>query len=227
MAMDDVTHDAPRLTREAVVAAALAIGDAEGVGAVSLRRVAGDLGVTPMALYRYVESKEALLDAMLERAYGEVELPAPDADWWDGLEAVARSARRAMVGHPAAAAVVAIRPGAGPNALRIVERILGLLRGAGFDTEQAVLFEATFTRFLLALVAFEASMLPEPSADERAQRARRTRFELESLPAHAFPNLIEAAPYIAAPYDPETTFDQALRLVRAGIEAQRAQPGRA
>src|SRR4051812_38199622 len=103
--MTERTHGA--LTREAVLRRALAIGDDEGLEAISLRRVASALGVTPMALYRYVESKDALLDAVLDLVYGEIELPDPEAvDWWDGLAAIAHSARRALIAHPVAAAVV-------------------------------------------------------------------------------------------------------------------------
>jgi hypothetical protein len=70
------------------------------------------------------------------------------------------------------------------------------------------------------MIAFEAGLLPELSADERRQKALKTRFELESLPAADHPNLIEAARYLAAPYEPDTTFDHGLDLLHAGIEAQ-------
>jgi TetR/AcrR family tetracycline transcriptional repressor len=215
----------PQLTRNEVVSTGLAIGDAEGLAAISLRRIATELGVTPMALYRYVESKEALLDALLETAYGEVELPdSAEGQWWEGLSAVAGSARRALLRHPAAAAVAVSRARAGPNALRIIECILGLLRRAGLDTEHAVRVHTAFTRLLIGLIALEASLLPELSDEERRQQARQTLFELESLPPSEFPNLIEAAPYIATPYEPEKTFQQGLDLLRAGIEARLPPP---
>ena len=209
------------LDRETVLRTGLAIGDNEGLGAVSLRRSASELGVTPMALYRYVDNKDALLDGLLDLAYGEVELPDPDTtDWWEGLVSIANSARRVLTSHPAAAALVVSRPEAGPHALRIIECILALLRRAGFDSEDAVQVQTTFTRFVLALISFETSLLPALSEDQREQKARRTRFEIESLPAAQYPNLIEAAPYIATPYDPDRSFAQALELLKAGIEAQ-------
>lgn len=124
-----------------------------------------------MALYRYVESKEALQDALLDPAYEEVELPdSGTGDWWEGLATIARSVRRVLVAHPAAATVAATRPGAGPNALRIVECILALLIRAGFDTETAVQIQTTFARSIVALAAFEAGLLPEPSAEDRRER---------------------------------------------------------
>src|SRR5262249_23727400 len=211
------------LTRERVVEAALEIGDANGIAAVSLRRVADRLDVTPMALYRYVASKDALLDEMLDAVYGEVDVSDdPARSWWEGLRALADSVRQAFLRHPSGAAIVALRPGSGSNALRIVERLLVDLRRAGFSTEDAVRIHVSFARFLLALVTLEASMLPELSGAERQRRARQTLFDLESLPAETFPCLVEAAPFLAAPYDPDRVFANGLELLRVGIEAELA-----
>jgi len=215
------------LTRDAVVAAGLAIGDAEGLDAVSLRRIAGELGVTPMALYRYVENKDELLDEMLDAVWGQVEIPNPAAgDWWDGLARLAGSTRATFLSHPAAAAIAATHPGGGRNIVRVVEAILALLERAGLDTEQAARIYLPFARSLLALIVFEASLLPELSEEERRQHALRTRFELESLPADDFPHVIAAAPHIATPYEPERVFEEGLQLLRAGIEAQLPTPTR-
>jgi AcrR family transcriptional regulator len=213
------------LTPEAVVVAGLAIGDAEGLEAVSLRRIAAELGVTPMALYRYVGSKEELLDEMLDAVWGTVELPDPAAgDWWQGLATLARSIRAAFLSHPAAAAIAATRPGGGKNIVRVIEAILALLEGAGLDPERAARIYLPFGRSLFALIVFEASLLPELSEEERRQRARRTRFELESLPGDEFPHVIAAAPHLATPYEPERVFEDGLELLHAGIEAQLGAP---
>ncbi len=210
-----------------VVAQGLAIGDREGLEAVSLRRIAAELGVTPMALYRYVQNKGELLDEMLEAVWAEVQLPDPDAgDWWAGLAALGRSTRQAFLSHPAAAAIAATRPEGGRNIVRIIEAILALLERAGFGIEQAARIYVPFARSLLALIVFEASLLPELSEEERRQRALRTRLELESFPAEDFPHVIAAAPYPSTPYEPERVFEQGLDLLRAGIEAHRSNPPR-
>ena len=210
------------LTREAVVAKGLAIGDAEGLQAVSLRRVAVELGVTPMALYRYVQNKDELLGGMLESVWAEVEIPDTSAgDWWEGMATLARSARRAFLSHPAAAAIAAARPESGRDILRLIEAILALLKRGGFDPEEAARLYVPFARSLLALIVFEASLLPELSDDERRQRALRTRFELESLPPSDFPHVVASAPSLATPHDPERVFEEGLELLRAGIEARR------
>lgn len=215
------------LTRESVISQGLAIGDVEGLEAVSLRRIAAELGVTPMALYRYVRNKEDLLDEMLEAVWAEVELPDPNTgDWWDSLAELARSVRQTFLSHPAAAAIAATRPAGGGNIVRIIEAILALLARADFNTQDAVRVYLPFARALLALIVFEASLLPELSEHERRQRALRTRFELESLPAADFPHVIEAAPQLATPYDPERVFEQGLDFLRAGIEAHRPKRAR-
>jgi AcrR family transcriptional regulator len=209
------------LTREAVVAAGLAIGDAEGLEAVSLRRIAADVGVTPMALYRYVGSKEELLDEMLDAVWENVEIPdLADDDWWGGLAALARSTRAAFLSHPAAATIAATRAGGGEGILRVIEAILTLFERAGLDPQRAVRIFPPFARSLLALIVFEASLLPELSEEERRRQALRNRFEFESLPADGFPHVIAAASLLAMPYEAERVFEEGLELLHAGIEAQ-------
>jgi len=221
---DRKTQTRPALTREAIVETALAVGDRDGIDAISLRGIANELGVTPMALYRYVESKELLLEAVAELTYSEVELPDPaQSDWWAGISSIAHSFRRVLLSHPATAAIITTRSAEGPSALRILECILALLRKAGFELGDAVRVQGALVRFLISLVSFEASLLPELGEEERVQKARRTRFELESLPSAEFANLIEAAPFLATPFEPEATFEFALTLLRGGIEAQLAR----
>src|SRR5919206_4716295 len=90
------------LSREKVLAAALAVADTEGLEAVSFRRLASDLGVTPMALYRYVDNKEALLDGIGDLVLSELELPEPPTGGWrDQLRAAAWSFRAVLIAHPA------------------------------------------------------------------------------------------------------------------------------
>jgi AcrR family transcriptional regulator len=217
----------PALSRDAVIRAALAIGDGEGLDAISIRRVAAELGASAMSLYHYVDGKDALLDAALDLVYGEIELPDPGAvDWWDGLAAIFRSARKAFIAHPAAAAIVSRRAVASPNAIRVIESILALLRRAGFDTESAVGVSTALTRFLLSLIALEAGLLPELTPEQRRQQSLRARYELESLPPDEFPHVIEAAPFLAAPLEPDRMFEQGLDLLRAGIESELAARAR-
>ena len=90
-----------RLTRDAVLAEALALGDTRGCDAVTIRGVADRLGVTPMALYRHVGDKDGLLDGLADTLYAELRLPDPADDWWEGLAGLARSTRAETVSSDA------------------------------------------------------------------------------------------------------------------------------
>ena len=114
------------LDRELIVEVALRVADKHGLEALTLPHLAAELGVTPTALYRYVESKDALLDAMADHVLGRVNVrEAPDASWQEALRAMALSARDAFAPHPSVALLGATRPIAlGDNALRL--RDLGM-----------------------------------------------------------------------------------------------------
>lgn len=128
------------LTREQVVAAGLALADAGGLEAVSMRRVAGELGVQAMSLYNHVANKDALLDGMLAHVLSEVALPASGGDWEEELRGCAVSLHDALSRHPWACGLV-MAPAAFPAALgariRYIEALLRTLREAGFTPEQA------------------------------------------------------------------------------------------
>jgi AcrR family transcriptional regulator len=145
---------ARKLDLDAVVDTAADIADDRGLEAVSLRRVANRLGVTPMALYRYVESKEDLLDALAERLYGELDLPDGTGGWWDGLVGLAHSTRRLLLAHPWAAPLFA-RPLAGPNAHGLDDALQHELRRAGFTAAEARELHDQLSNIVFALVAPE------------------------------------------------------------------------
>ncbi|MGC4087228.1 MAG: TetR/AcrR family transcriptional regulator C-terminal domain-containing protein [Polyangiaceae bacterium] len=126
---------AVELSTERIVASAIALADAEGISAVSLRAVAARLGAPVMSLYRHVPSKEALLRAMVDSVLGEERLPrhAP-LSWRAQLETCARSQWRTLRRHPWAARQVSItRPHPLPNAIEYAEWVLRALEGHGLD----------------------------------------------------------------------------------------------
>ncbi|MFF0189185.1 TetR/AcrR family transcriptional regulator C-terminal domain-containing protein [Streptomyces sp. NPDC005244] len=106
------------------VAAALAVADAEGLAAVSMRRVAGDLGSGTASLYRYITNRDELVDLMVDAAQGEDPLPEPTGDWRADLGAVAHGLRTTLLRHPWLAGELTGRPALGPNSLRRSESAL-------------------------------------------------------------------------------------------------------
>jgi AcrR family transcriptional regulator len=155
-----------RLDREQVVSAAIALADEAGLDAVSLRGVADRLGVTPMALYRHVASKDDLLDEMADRLYGELDLPAAGEPWWDALAGIARSTRDALLARPWSVPLFA-RPLAGPNGRALDEALRGALVGAGFSAREAGELHDQLSGMTFALVAPELVGTPNRAAFER------------------------------------------------------------
>jgi len=210
------------LTRRAVIETALAIGDSEGLEAISLRRVARDLGVTPMALYRYVDSKEGLLEGMIERAFEEFELPETEDDWREEMRTMARSFRRLLVTHPAVTALFSMHPSEtdsiSQNGARVVEVVLSVLRRAGFPPKEAALIESECERFILGHVVLEMTNGPQPCPFNPRGTNKQGHVSLALLPPEEFPHLLEALPYFTKYQDPEWAFEFALDLLVGGLE---------
>jgi AcrR family transcriptional regulator len=140
----------PGLSIDAVVAAATAIADAEGLAAVSMRRVADALGVAPMTLYTYVPGKAELLDLMLDAAYAGMDRAGTaDRPWRDRVAAVAAENRALYAAHPWAAAVSTHRPSLGPGQLAKYEHELAAFEDLGLsdvDRDAALAFVLEFVR---------------------------------------------------------------------------------
>ncbi|ETA02885.1 transcriptional regulator, TetR family [Frankia casuarinae] len=118
-----VARQKPRLSREAIVDAAITLADTEGLDAVSIRRVAAVLGVRPMSLYSHIARKDDLLDLMSDRIAAEILVPDPlPADWRDALRAISHQTRASCLRHPWMLTTFAGRPHYGPNALRHAEQ---------------------------------------------------------------------------------------------------------
>ncbi|QEU95396.1 TetR/AcrR family transcriptional regulator [Streptomyces kanamyceticus] len=121
----------PAYSRADIAAAAVRIADADGIDAVSMRRVAGELGCGTMSLYNYVPRKEDLYELMVDAVSADYELPAGPgaADWRAEILALARQTRDMMRRHPWLARVMSPLYGCSPNALRFLEHCLGALEG--------------------------------------------------------------------------------------------------
>jgi AcrR family transcriptional regulator len=126
------------LTREAIVATAIAVADADGLDAVSIRRVAGDLGVRPMSLYTHIASKEDLLDLMVNEVVAEALVPEPlPDDWRAAIREIAVRSHDAFLAHPWTLQAFSQRPRIGPNTLRHAEQSSAAVAGLGLDERTA------------------------------------------------------------------------------------------
>jgi len=176
---------AERLSRERIVAAAMALADDEPGGGVSMRAVAARLGVrSPMAIYRYVASKDGLDDLLVDEVYGLITVPAGQG-WRAALRGLGLSGWAAMRSHPWAARLAYSRPPLGPGALRLFDRALAELDPLGLDAPTRMGFVNT----VLGHVLGSGLALLE----ERAMRARAGLLTDADLAAAAAPYLAQVA----------------------------------
>lgn len=209
------------LSRGPVLEAARRIADEEGVERLTMRRLAAELGVMPNALYTYFPHKEALLDALVDDLLGGVEAGDPaQGDWRDGLVRVMDSSRRLLLAHPQLVSVFIARPGLGPNAVRLGEVSLELLRRGGLDGERAVEALRVLLVYSLGFAAFQAPRL-ESDPGERSARAEAA---FAGLPEGSFPRMHGLAGDLAGPTT-DRQFHTGLRWLLDGIAAQARQEG--
>ncbi|MCH5670793.1 TetR/AcrR family transcriptional regulator [Streptomyces gilvus] len=207
-----------RLNRERVLASALELVDREGLSALSMRRLGAELGVEAMALYRYASSKDALLDGLVEALYLELEerlgaepeaLAGDPSDWRAELRRIARATYDVCLAHPQAVPLLATRMLAVPLAqrpnavLRNHERLLALLRAAGFDETRASGIFRAFTAWLLGYVSVEL----QPMVDNPDEPDPAFRLGLHRLSPQELPTLRETAPSLAERGGPEGLAD--------------------
>lgn len=198
---------------ETVLARAVALADAEGLTAVTVRRLTQELGVTPMALYWHFRNKDHLLDALAEQVIAEIDLGVDQtAPWLAQLETLLLSVLRVFRAHPWSATLFTNRANRSDSYLLAVNVMLDTLRHGGFSPADAVNVARHALRTVTTLITDEPG-----GTDEQAQR--RERAALELLPPDRFPRIIEAADPLTTCDDPDAYYAFGLELLLAGIAA--------
>ncbi len=123
------------LSKERVLDAAVALADAQGVEGLSMRKLAQELGVVPMALYKHVANKDELLDGMVDLVVGEIDPPAGGTDWKTAMRRRVLSARGALLRHPWASRVMESRSSPTPAVLAYMDSMIGMFRAGGFTID--------------------------------------------------------------------------------------------
>jgi AcrR family transcriptional regulator len=197
-----------------VIAGARTLAARDGVQAVSMRRLADQLGVTANALYSYFPDKSALLDALLDDLLGQIQVPAVDRDaWQDGLVAILRATRRLLLGHADLIPLFLARPGRGENAMRLGNAMLECLAAVGLSGRAA----ADALRILLIYtLGFAASEAPRRRDPEGVRRIRASEAAFRG--AEHLPRTRDLARELARHPDAET-FEIGLRWLLSGIAA--------
>jgi TetR/AcrR family tetracycline transcriptional repressor len=212
-----------RLGPDKIVASALAIADAEGLPAVTIRRLAQHHNVTPMALYRHFRDKDELLDAVVERVLADVALPEPSGGpWYEQMRDVLAAFLAAIRPHPNTAGLTITRILASEPGLALAERTLGLLGEAGFPTDQAAEIASQAVCSLVTLVTTEpgSSVDSDPEARDDAIRAKRA--SLAALSPRRYPHVIAAADALTQCANRKTYYELGVDLVVAGMRGVRS-----
>jgi AcrR family transcriptional regulator len=150
-----------QLTRERIITTAVELIEREGVDAVSMRRIAAQLGSGVMSLYNHVPSKAALLDGVAEHVMSGIDFTTePDASWEDQVRAQARAFWQIARVYPRCAMVVVSRPATSATALRPMEYALATLRSAGFSGEDAVGVVRAFVAYIVGSLLREVGVAP-------------------------------------------------------------------
>jgi TetR/AcrR family tetracycline transcriptional repressor len=216
MKVNEVRSREP-LTRDRVIEAALRVMDEEGLEAVSMRRVAREVGVEAMSLYHHVDDKEDLLDGICEHVMADFDFPEPVDDWAENCRRGARAWRRLLQDHPAVMRLFAEQRGPirSIDSMRPMEFALRILRACGLtDRDTAQAFHA-FGGYIQGFVMMELGSIAGGS-DEAHLKAHA---ELTAMLPDEFAAMQACSPYFAE-CDPDEQFEFGLDLLIRGLEAR-------
>lgn len=199
------------LSRERILDAALALFDGEGADALTMRRLAGELGVGTMTLYGYFRRKEDLLDAIVDRGAERIAAAGSGGPWKERLRELVLEMRRAHLAHPAVVELRLTRPLLSRGALDVTERGLAILRDAGFSNRDAARAYRTLFVYTFGFAAFG----PETGGEAEAEL---TREALSSLPPERYPVLADCAGEATAAMSDRTVFEFGLDRLLDGLE---------
>jgi AcrR family transcriptional regulator len=207
-----------QLSEERVLRTAVALADRHGIEWLSMRKLADELGVSPMSPYYYVPNKDRLIDGMVDIVFGEIEPPSPEVDWKTAMRRRAVSTRKALNRHRWAVGLMEGRTDHGPANLRLHDAVLGCLRAAGFSLEMTVHAYSVQDAYIYGFALQETDMSSE-TPDDFAAEAQRQMTAYEDVLA-AYPHLVEVVGGHVAKsgYDYDTEFLFGLDLILDGLD---------
>lgn len=210
-----------KLSKAAVAERALRLGDEEGLEAVTVRRLAQALGVTPMALYWHFKNKDELLVGIVDHVLTDVRADRDAADpWLTQLRAMVETLVTVMRAHPILADLLhSVEKSEATSFSRATNDALTLLTQAGFSVREGFWVATYLLHGAIGLVAAQPDCPAIVPADQVEEWRRQKRLKMEQLPADKFPMLVAfAATYKEEP-DPERYFQFGIDLLMAGVEA--------
>jgi AcrR family transcriptional regulator len=217
-----------RLSRETIVDSALALTDAEGLEAVTIRRLAQDQGVTPMALYWHFRDKERLFDGIAERLLTDMVLPQrapgePEPSWDLRFRELLVAMVDVLRHHPAAAELVRTRIMLSEAGLDVTERALQILAEGGFNHEQAAQIAGQALGSIVLLVTAEPGLDVGLDGELKAQHRREKRARIQTLSPERYPRVVAAGEAFVVCGDSQEYFELGLDIFLAGVRGVQAQ----
>ncbi|MGH3666923.1 MAG: TetR/AcrR family transcriptional regulator [Acidimicrobiia bacterium] len=207
------------LSRERVLRTAVTIADAKGHSGLTMRSLASELGVKPMALYHHFANKEEILDGLIDLVFGEIDLPPTDSVWRDAIRHRAIAARQVLSNHAWAIPLMESRTNPGPATLRQHDAVIGTFRRAGFSVQLTAHAYSLVDSYVYGFALQESVSLPfdKVTAPELAEKI------LSPFPSEEYPHLAElATEHVLQPgYDYGEEFEFGLDLLLDGLEDQR------
>jgi AcrR family transcriptional regulator len=205
------------LTRARILQAAARVMDADGLEAVTMRRLGRELGVEAMSLYNHVPSKEDLLSGILETVLGQFELPQDDGDWLERLRDLAMAYRRLLLAHPNVLSLFAEHRHLDPGCLQPIELTLEALRSGGLSVEETTTAYHMLVGYVMGHATLEIAGVM--SGDPDPEHAAQHEAFLHTFPRDRFPRMAEMLPYLKH-CDHEAEFEFGLDMLLAGLEAK-------
>jgi AcrR family transcriptional regulator len=170
------------LSKDGILDVALALADRHGLEAVTMRRIAEQLDLSPMSLYRHIRTKDEIIDGLVDRAWAILEQESQAGVRWDQhLRQVFGHMHRMLLEHPGLVDILLARPAHGLPIYRLIDRTIGVLRAAGFSHEEALLAVATLDSYTFGFTVQQRMRAGRDAASDHP--------ELRKLPPTQFPNL--------------------------------------
>lgn len=210
----------PPLSRPRIVRAALQLVDEKGLAALTMRALATELEVSPMALYNHVRDKDELVDLMVDLMLGEVDCSPAEGDWVTRLRAVVSSYHQALAAHHQLARVYSARVGIGPHGLLLIERTIALLLEGGLSPADAA--DAFFALYIYTAGFHQMGHI----APLRDTASRDDTGYYSALPPERVPAIEAVSPHLSGVHRPGR-FEYGLDMLLAGLQARRAPVGSA
>ena len=219
MAKQTKTKAQPRvpLSRQRALSAAVALADAEGIGSLTMRKLARELGVEAMSLYHHVANKNDILDGMVDMVFNEIDLPSDSTGWKTAMRQRATSLRAALTRHPWAISIMESRTSPGPATLQHHDAVIGCCRTAGFSITMAAHAFSLLDSYIYGFVLQEVN-LPFDDADDLKEVVDSI---MPQLSADEYPHLVAlTTQHVLQPgYSYGNEFKYGLGLILDGLEA--------